>query len=459
VKPRRLLLPTALLVAFVSGCSAGTRDGGLPPGDTGSIDTGVSDASADAGSDASPADATARDADASAPMDATAMDADAGTPPYDAGPRPDAAFFCDLGQDAPGLTVPQGFCMRRFATVPCPRNIRFAPNGDLFVASPGEFTPGGAPQGMSSIIVLPDDNEDGVADGLVTYEASLTLKTVHGLLFRANGTELLYTVGDGVWSLPYHSGDRQLAGGAQPTQIADLSNPPVQRWTHTIAEALDGTLYVTRGQYDSTSCPTNTRYGAVLRIGGTSAINGDVVVTGMRDPMHMRCTKWGACFAAELTGDAWQAPASEKLVLVHDGDNIGYPCCYDHNVPNPDIMPVPDCSGVTPGIIGIPVRYTPFGFDWDHENMWPAPYTGGFFVAQHGEFGSWTGAGVTWSPTDATTHYPTMTPTPFITGFALAGGVSGRPADVTFAPDGRMFIADDQGGAIYWVAPRTLRRP
>ena len=34
-----------------------------------------------------------------------------------------------------------------------------------------------------------------------------------------------------------------------------------------------------------------------------------------------------------------------------------------------------------------------------------------------------------------------------------------RPADVTFAPDGRLFFADDLGGQVYWVAPDTLTRP
>jgi glucose/arabinose dehydrogenase len=33
------------------------------------------------------------------------------------------------------------------------------------------------------------------------------------------------------------------------------------------------------------------------------------------------------------------------------------------------------------------------------------------------------------------------------------------PAGVAFAPDGRLFIADDNGNAIYYVAPETLRAP
>ena len=37
-------------------------------------------------------------------------------------------------------------------------------NGDLFVGSPLAATPGGAPQGLGGIYVLPDDDHDGIAD-------------------------------------------------------------------------------------------------------------------------------------------------------------------------------------------------------------------------------------------------------------------------------------------------------
>jgi hypothetical protein len=32
-----------------------------------------------------------------------------------------------------------------------------------------------------------------------------------------------------------------------------------------------------------------------------------------------------------------------------------------------------------------------------------------------------------------------------------------RPSDIRFTRDGRMFISDDKGGAVYWVAPTTWR--
>jgi len=41
----------------------------------------------------------------------------------------------------------------------------------------------------------------------------------------------------------------------------------------------------------------------------------------------------------------------------------------------------------------------------------------------------------------------------FATGWENAVPTHGRPADVTFAPDGRMFVANDVAGEIFWIAP------
>ena len=50
------------------------------------------------------------------------------------------------------------------------RQLRVASNGDVFVASPSNFTAGGEDEmGVGAIVVLPDDNHDGVADSALTF--------------------------------------------------------------------------------------------------------------------------------------------------------------------------------------------------------------------------------------------------------------------------------------------------
>ncbi|HMC20849.1 MAG TPA: hypothetical protein VKL19_03285, partial [Thermoanaerobaculia bacterium] len=47
--------------------------------------------------------------------------------------HPEGSTFCEFGEDFPGIFVPPGFCVRKFADVLTPRALLFASNGDLFV--------------------------------------------------------------------------------------------------------------------------------------------------------------------------------------------------------------------------------------------------------------------------------------------------------------------------------------
>jgi glucose/arabinose dehydrogenase len=371
---------------------------------------------------------------------------------------PDTSHFCDLGVDVQGVTVPPEFCIRKFADVPTPRVLYFAPNGDLFVASPRRFTPGGAPAGAGAIFLFrqTDTTQPPVRYAFAGTDPSL--ESVHGLLIKDN--TFFYTLVDGVYSVPYADGSTQMSATA-PQQVTNLATDyPYVRWTHSLAAASDGSILVSSGQVDNSSCPApDPRVGGVFRIGGSHPVRGDVVADGLRDPLYIRCMPWGACYGAELSGDIWESlGGSEKLIELHDGDHYGYPCCIDKGLVNPDIKPVPDCSRIITSKLSFPLHNTPFGFDWERNFGWPEAYRGAFFVGLHGRFGSWTNTGLQWAPTDPTTHIPTRATSDFALGFGRTGAIS-RVADVLFAPDGRLFFTDDQSGAIYWIAPRTLKRP
>jgi glucose/arabinose dehydrogenase len=360
--------------------------------------------------------------------------------------------FCDNGEDVAGVSVPSGFCIRKFADVPTPRVLAFAPNGDLFVSSPRRVTPGGAPRGTGAIYLFPEARGERVA-----FATGDAFETVHALLVTED--KLYYSTETAVLSVPWRPGDRQIAGAA-PVTIADVSLGEGGRWTHSLAREPDGTLLVSNGQADNNNCPLpDARIGAVMRIGPGHPARGSISVDGMRDPLYIRCMPWDRCYAMELSGDVWEnLGGKEKLVELHDGDTYGYPCCIDRGLPNPDINPVPDCSRTATTLHTFPLHDTPFGFDWERGFGWPEPYRNAFFLGLHGKFGSWLNAGLQWAPTDPETHLPSAPAADFATGFGRFGAIA-RVADVLFAPDGRLFFTDDQGGAIYWIAPRTLRKP
>jgi glucose/arabinose dehydrogenase len=444
-----------VLAAVASACSASSTqppsfDGGAP--DTGpTVDRGVvtdDGARVDTGSpvDTGPSD-----------VPVVPDDAPTCTAPTPLGELTGTAW-CDLALPAvAGVTVPDGFCIHRYANVPTARVLAFAPNGDLFVASPSMGTPGGAPPGSGSIMVVADDNHDGAGDAPRSFLAGV--EDVHGLLFRRN--ELLYTQQGAVMSAPYCTGDRAVtAPRDRHRRVATLTGSV--RWTHTLAESTDGRLLVSMGQYDTSQCPVpDARAGSVLQIGAGMPEAGATVVDGFRNPMYLRCKEWGACYAAELSGDGWDSIGGrEKLIEIRQGDRYGFPCCVDRAVPVPGLLAAGTCMDIAASVQTYPLHDTPFGFDWAPAS-WPAPYGNSFFVGLHGWVGSWTNAGVQWAPVDATTHRPTRPTEFFVRGFGHrnAGGNEQRVSDLVFARDGRMFFADDQSGDIYWVAPRTLRMP
>ncbi|HEY8076818.1 MAG TPA: hypothetical protein VIF62_21980 [Labilithrix sp.] len=391
------------------------------------------------------------------------------------------AKWCDLPGATSDLTVPPDFCVHEFTTQPIleARTIRFAPNGDLFVGVPSKATVGGAFGGRGSILVLSDDNHDGLMDALTDFlggpyptgasdtcagvEAAdpLNVACVHGVAIVGN--YLYFTRSDELRRVSYTDGQRAVSGTSE--LVAQLGGTPIPdvRWTHTIDVRKDGSLLVTRGRFDSDSCSDEqmTR-GAVMAIhveqaGATLPLTPETVATGFRNPMYVRCapTDCRECFVDELSGDNWDGVGGrEKVALISgNGENYGYPCCVGRNATGPNGGGT-DCSGVGHELVSIQLHDTPFGLDFER-GLFPAPYTHGMFVALHGVVSSYTGTGVVWIATDPQSLRPTAAPAAFADGFGKPS--NRRATDVAFAPDGRLFVVDDNTGKIYWIAPKTLQ--
>lgn len=365
----------------------------------------------------------------------------------DAGVAPDGSF-CQLGNTVPGVPAPAGFCVRRFAQLSEARTLLLAPNSDLFVGAPSMPAPGGAAGGPGEIVVLADDDGDGVAEAHVFASG---LPDVHGL---ALGDGYLYfTTRTTIWRTPYAVGQRQETGPRE-----DMGMPPSfgtgGRWTHGLARSVGGQLYTSRGEYSS--CGTSPG-GEISQVSMGSATT---VATGFRNPMYIRCHPRDELCAATELGEDLTPGAREKLVVLRPQTDYGYPCCYTTASSAPN-APAGTCDAIEPEDAMFPLSDTPFGLDWER-GLWPAPYMDALFVALHGSFYSsprWQGARIVFARVDPQTRVPIEEWRDFLLGFGPQGSPLERPSDVLFAPDGRLFFADDQGGAVYWMAPLQLMRP
>src|SRR5262245_13440334 len=147
------------------------------------------------------------------------------------------------------LHLPAGFCAHYFATVGNTRQLRFAPGGELFVASPTGLTTGGGPGGQNAIVVLADDDHDGVADAPVTSLGNLP-KT-QGFMFTPGF--FYYQDDTKIMRVPYNPGDRSPGGASE--QVANITYYySMLHWPKTMDIADDGSIYVANGGDQGEAC-------------------------------------------------------------------------------------------------------------------------------------------------------------------------------------------------------------
>jgi glucose/arabinose dehydrogenase len=299
------------------------------------------------------------------------------------------------------------------------------------------------------------------------------LPSVQGLMF-ARGS-FYYQDAATIRGVPYQPGDRKPS--AAPAPMTTIAAPQDGlHWPKVMDMAMNGTVYVTNGGSQGDQClATNPTRGAIFAVQPDGSTT--LVAKGFRNPIALRCeTQHNVCLAAELALDYSASQGGrEKLVPVRPGDDWGYPCCATQGKPYAgvtysDTHAVPDCSHVAPDTDSFVIGHTPFGLDFE-TGRWPAPWAGRVFVTLHGEAGTWNGARVVAIALDPTTGLPLPatelaggggSPTamlPFATGWDDGSHSHGRPAPVEFAPDGRMFLGDDNNGLIVWIAPVGLTRP
>lgn len=382
------------------------------------------------------------------------------------------------------LAFPAGFCVHPFGVVGNVRQIRFAPGGELFAASPTAGTTSSGPGGRSAIVVLPDDDGDGRADTVLTWRTQLP--NTQGMMFHDGG--FWFQDSTRVMREPYVRGQRA-PSGVPPVAVIDIQvHVDALHWPKTFDADDQGRIFVTNGSYQGEPCePARPFRGGVLSVDGTSG--GLQVAKGLRNVMYLRCHRDGnnRCFATELARDYSAAQGGrEKLIPVRDGDDWGYPCCASKNLPytdecltcSPDtatpaastaycraLVPPrcsPKCDGVMPESSEFIIGDTPFGLDFI-DRQFPRPWDHRVYVALHGAFGTWTGArvvGIAFDPSTGTPLGGSNLPgadagamADFLQGWDDGTRMHGRPADVTVSPDGRLFVANDTTGEIFWVAP------
>jgi len=392
--------------------------------------------------------------------------------------------------DTAGLSLPPGFCATIFADkLGHVRHIVVGADGMLYANSAPDPEDDAVPSGL---IVLQDADGDGKAERIRRpfpgAVGGTGLALFQNKVFLESGDRIVSHALNGSRHDP--SGTEQVIVDTLPTQGDHFS--------HSIAIAPDGGLFVTSGSATNACQTENRKAGApgqtpcaekALRAGiwrfdaaktgqrfspaarFTSGIRNAVGIAfdsagrlfatqHGRDQLHEH---WGALYSAK---EGQELPA-EVLLQVKQGDDFGWPECY-YDPHRRKLVLAPEyggdggkavglCASRTGPVAAFPAHWGPNALAVYEGSQFPSAYRGGMFIAFHGSWnrapGPQQGFNVVFQPMrggKASEAYVV-----FADGFAGPGKAAGkadcRPSGLAVGPDGALYIGDDRQGRIWRI--------
>jgi glucose/arabinose dehydrogenase/mono/diheme cytochrome c family protein len=400
-----------------------------------------------------------------------------------------------------GITLPAGFCATVFADrLGHPRHLAVAPNGVVYVNTwSGRYYHNDTPPAGGFLIALQDTKGDGQADKVVRFGPTAADGNAGGTGIAVYQGYVYAETNDRImrYALP--------ANGVAPTGAPEtvVSGLPLSgdHPMHPFAIDHQGNMYVDLGSATN-SCqsenrmpnvPGNSPCKELETRGGTWRYDANRLdqhfssaerfATGLRNGEGISFDSSGRIFATQhgrdQLGQNWPSlytlmqsanQPAEELVRLEPGADFGWPeCYYDDDQKKLVLAPeyggdggkaVGVCATKQAPVAGFPGHWAPNDMLIYQGSQFPSAYKDGAFIAFHG---SWNrapapqgGYNVVFQPlADGVPSGPFVV---FADGFAGAtkepGGAAHRPTGLAVAPDGTLYIADDQGGRIWRITFR-----
>jgi glucose/arabinose dehydrogenase len=344
--------------------------------------------------------------------------------------------------------APAGFKVELLLTgLANPRQIRTAPNGDLF------FTETNA--GQIKIIRM---GKDGKAE--VSLFAS-GLPGAFGIAFYplGNSPQWLY-VGNtqSLVRIPYKSGDLK-ATGSPETLVEGI--PRGGHSTRDVVFSKDGKrLFLAVGSAsnvdDPDDHPTEFHRANILEYTPEGKFVA-VYASGIRNPVGLGINPttgelWCSVNERDALGDNL---VPDYITHVREGGFYGWPWFYmganqdpRHAGKHPELKD----KTIVPDVLMQPHNAS-LGMTFYEGAQFPAEYRGDLFAAEHGSWNRSRRAGLEVVRVPLDNGHASGVYQDFLTGFTTADGTAwGRPVGVAVARDGSMFVTDDGSKSIWRVS-------
>jgi glucose/arabinose dehydrogenase len=347
--------------------------------------------------------------------------------------------------------VVSGFKVDLFVTdLLNPREIRRAPNGDLFVAETA---------GRGEITILRGMTGDGKPQQTSVFASGLNEPFGMAFYPPGNNPRWLYIGNtDSVVRFPYKNGDRKATGSAE-TIVSGI--PTGGHSTRDVVFSQDGRkMFVAVGSRSNVDDPDTTprefHRANILQYTPDGKFV-KVYGAGIRNPVGLAVNP--------ITGELW-CSVNERDAL---GDNLvpdyithvredgfyGWPWYYMGSNQDPRHEGKrPELKGkvIVPDVLMQPHNAS-LELTFYDGKQFPAEYSGDIFAAEHGSWNKSVRTGYEVVRVPLKDGHASGIYEDFLTGFVLPNGdVWGRPAGVATATDGSLMVTDDESKSIWRVS-------
>jgi len=356
-------------------------------------------------------------------------------------PRPDGAM----------PKGPAGFKVELFATaLSDARQIRRAPNGDLFVA-----------ETRSGQVEIFRGYKDGKPEQTSVYATGLP--GVFGIAFYPVGGNPQWVYFGNTQSLvrfPYKNGDLK-ATGERETLVSDI--PRGGHSTRDIVFSKDGKrLFLAVGSLSNVAEDDPEMQKAELRRANILEYTPEgkyvgVYGAGIRNPVGLGVNPttgelWCSVNERDALGDNL---VPDYVTHVKEGGFYGWPWYYTggnqdprHAGKHPELKD----KVIVPDVLLQPHNAS-LGLTFYDGKQFPAEYQGDLFAAEHGSWNRATRAGLEVIRVPLDKGHAGGMYQDFLTGFTTPDGTAwGRPVGVAIAKDGSMYVTDDGSKSIWRVS-------
>jgi glucose/arabinose dehydrogenase len=370
-----------------------------------------------------------------------------------------------------------GFAVNAFASdLKHPRWLYVLPNGDVLVAEtdappkPDDnkgakgkvmkslMKKAGSGEGSANrISLLRDADGDGSAELKTIFASGLNSPFGMALV----GSTFYVANSDSVQSFEYKDGETSVKG---PRHVADLPAGTINHhWTKNIIASKDGShLYASIGSNSNVGENGEEAEKDRARIIEIDLKNGSVrpFATGLRNPVGLA---WqpdsGALWTAvnerdELGNDL----VPDYMTAVKDGAFYGWPYSYwgthiDQRMEpqRPELV----AKAIAPDY-ALGAHTASLGLTFYMAKSFPDHYSHGAFIGQHGSWNRRPAVGYKVVFVAFKDGKPSGEMEDFLSGFLDQNGKArGRPVGVAVSAKGDLLVADDVGGRVWRVSPKS----